>query len=153
MNNARIKKTGEIKAFYPVRESGYDGYIDARGKFYYPSELDFANNGVLTLYLNPRRSSVEQYKEFAEQLLKIESLLDDTSTVPHVQLRRSQKYLECYLVDALYKGDDGKLYWYVTYDYDMASESIDSLEFDMLPTYLIHSCLDEITRTYEKENR
>lgn len=146
MNNARIKKTGEIKAFYPTTQSGYQGYIDARGKFYYSEELDFANDGVLTLHLNPTRSSIEQYKEFAEQLLKVERLLDDAASVPHIQLKRSQKYLECYLVDALYKGDDGELHWYVTYNYDMASESIDSLEFVMLPTYLIHACLKEILR-------
>lgn len=38
---ARIRKSGEIKNFYPTKQIGYDGYIDEDDNFYYPSELDF----------------------------------------------------------------------------------------------------------------
>lgn len=38
---ARVKKTGEIKSFYPTTQSGYDGYVDEDGEWYYPKELDF----------------------------------------------------------------------------------------------------------------
>lgn len=43
MRNARIKKTGEIKSFYSTTQSGYQGYVDTDGRFYYPNELDFRN--------------------------------------------------------------------------------------------------------------
>lgn len=42
---ARIIATGEIKSFYPTRQSGCDGYVDSEGQWYYPSELDFRNEG------------------------------------------------------------------------------------------------------------
>ena len=44
--NARVIATGEIKSFYPTRQSGYDGYVDEQGQWYYPNELDFRNGGV-----------------------------------------------------------------------------------------------------------
>lgn len=47
MSNARIKKTGEIKAFFPTTQSGYKGYVDTDGRFYYPEQLDFRNGGEL----------------------------------------------------------------------------------------------------------
>lgn len=43
--NARVIATGEIKSFYPTRQSGYDGYVDEQGQWYYPKELDFRNGG------------------------------------------------------------------------------------------------------------
>lgn len=43
---ARVIATGEIKSFYPARQSGYDGYVDEEGQWYYPNELDFRNGGV-----------------------------------------------------------------------------------------------------------
>lgn len=43
---ARVIATGEIKSFYPTRQSGYDGYVDSDGRWYYPSELDFRNGGI-----------------------------------------------------------------------------------------------------------
>lgn len=43
---ARIIATGEIKVFYPARQSGHDGYVDEQGLWYYPNELDFRNGGV-----------------------------------------------------------------------------------------------------------
>lgn len=42
---ARVIATGEIKSFYPTRQSGYDGYVDEQGRWYYPKELDFRNGG------------------------------------------------------------------------------------------------------------
>lgn len=42
---ARVIATGEIKSFYPTRQSGYDGYVDEQGRWYYPKELDFRDGG------------------------------------------------------------------------------------------------------------
>ena len=44
---ARVIATGEIKSFYPTRQSGYNGYVDEQGQWYYPHELDFRNGGIL----------------------------------------------------------------------------------------------------------
>ena len=44
---ARVIATGEIKSFYPTRQSGYNGYVDEQGQWYYPHELDFRNEGIL----------------------------------------------------------------------------------------------------------
>lgn len=44
---AIIKKTGQIKSFYPTTQSGYAGYVDGDGRFYYPNELRFYSDSVI----------------------------------------------------------------------------------------------------------
>jgi len=144
--NARIKMTGEIKAFYPTTQSGYKGYVDTDGRFYYPEQLDFRNGGVRKFNLNKDKSPLKDYRERAEYLLKEERLLDYTASVPHIQLRFRLKYRDCFLVDALFKGTDGNLYWYISEDYESLYENIQKIEFEELPIYLIHACLEQISQ-------
>ena len=54
------------------------------------------------------------------------------------------KYLDFFLIDALFKGSDGKLYWYITTDYELPNEGIRELDFDDLPVWLIIACLKHI---------
>lgn len=61
---ARIKKTGKIKSFYPTTQSGYAGYVDSDGKFYYPNELAFRNEGVIKTLEGQVIETKEQAREF-----------------------------------------------------------------------------------------
>lgn len=74
---ARIKETGEIKCFYPTTQSGYAGYVDKEGKFYYPSELDFRNGGILmTSSREPIRTPEEARECMITTLEKVISGLE-----------------------------------------------------------------------------
>lgn len=64
--NGRVMKTGEIKSFYPTRECGYDGYVDSDGKFYYPTEIDFRNNGKIVPSANTNYVTYEQAVKMKE---------------------------------------------------------------------------------------
>lgn len=87
-----------------------------------------------------------QAQAIAESLLDTRELLDQTSTVPHIQLTRSVRYLDIILVDALYRGIDGKLYWYITTNWDTPYEDCVEIEFEKLPLQVIEECLDSIMR-------
>lgn len=89
-------------------------------------------------------ATMADLKTVAETYLDNRELLDDTSKVPHIQFRRSMKYLDFFLIDALFKGSDGKLYWYITTDYELPNEGIRELDFDDLPVWLIIACLKHI---------
>lgn len=93
---------------------------------------------------NPDEATINDLIMVAETYLSQQELLDDTSTVPHIQLKRSEKYHDFFLIDALYKGDDGKLYWYITTNYELPNEEIQPICFDDIPIWLIHVCLTQI---------
>ena len=74
---ARIRKSGEIRNFYPTIENIHEGYVDNDGKFYYPSELNFIlsepeeevtiwgfitrdQDGVLSLFCNSDKPHVDE---------------------------------------------------------------------------------------------
>ncbi|WP_290381192.1 MULTISPECIES: hypothetical protein [Bacteroidales] len=84
MSNARIKKTGEIKAFYPTTQSGYKGYVDTDGRFYYPEQLDFQNGGRI-VGPNGETLNIQEVREYMissldniiEKLYRNKSILQD----------------------------------------------------------------------------
>ena len=63
MSNARIKKTGEIRAFYPTTQSGFKGYVDTDGRFYYPEQLDFRNEGRI-VGPNGETLNIQEVREY-----------------------------------------------------------------------------------------
>lgn len=93
---------------------------------------------------NMNETTINDLSMVAETYLNQEELLDDTSSVPHIQFKRSQKYYDFYMVDALYRGTDGKIYWYITTNYELPEEDIRPLDFEDLPIWLIVSCLQHI---------
>lgn len=99
---------------------------------------------------NVETATLTDLRIVAEKYLSQEVLLDETAPVPHIQLERSQKYYDFFLVDALYKGADNKLYWYITADYEGANERIIELKFEDLPVWLIFACLKEIDKALTK---
>lgn len=99
---------------------------------------------AINLCKNQEDTSMRDFAKIAEAYLAQEELLDDTSTVPHIQLKRSLRYKEYFLVDALYKGDDGKLHWYITESYELPNEGIQEVDFDDIPVWLIYACLKQI---------
>lgn len=99
---------------------------------------------------NKDEATINDLSMVAEAYLNQEELLDDTSSVPHIQFKRSQKYYDFFMVDALYRDDDGKLYWYITTDYELPCEDIRPLDFEDLPIWLIFSCLEHIDSMIKK---
>lgn len=93
---------------------------------------------------NSEKASLGDLRMVAEAYLDNHDLLDETSAVPHIQFQRSQKYRDYFLVDALFKGTDGKLHWYITTDYELPDEDIREIDFDDLPIWLIIACLQHI---------
>lgn len=89
-------------------------------------------------------ATMADLKMVAETYLDNRELLGDTSRVPHIQFKRSLKFYDFFLVVALFKGSDGKLYWHITTDYELPDEDIREIDFDDLPVWLIIACLKHI---------
>lgn len=93
---------------------------------------------------NSEDASMADLKMVAETYLDNQELLDDTSRVPHIQFKRSRKYYEFFLVDALFKSADQKLYWSITTNCELPDEDIREIDFEDLPVWLIVDCLQHI---------
>lgn len=93
---------------------------------------------------NSENTSMADLKMVAETYLNNQNLLDDTSAVPYIHLRRNFKYFDFFLVDALFKGSDGKLHWYITTDFELLDDGFQEIDFDDLPVWLIIGCLQHI---------
>ena len=83
MSNARIKKTGEIRAFYPTTQSGFKGYVDTDGRFYYPGQLDFRNEGRI-VGPNGETLNIQEVREY--MITSLDNIIE--------KLRRNKSILQ-----------------------------------------------------------